>query len=76
MSRDSELKAKRDERICARYKALADKKIGGKQMYRHEAILEMMKDEFFLTPDTIERIVSNEGKDEEPENPNQIKMEL
>lgn len=76
MSRIPELKELRDTTIRKRYDVLSSKTINNKQVYRHEAILEMMSKEFFLAPDTIGDIVAAGGNDEEPVNPNQTKMEL
>lgn len=72
MSRIPELKNERDYRIREKYKELAEKKIGNTQLYRHDAILEMLSKKFYLSTSWIERIVS--GNTGAPYDPNQTKL--
>lgn len=58
MSRIPQLKRNRNETIRKAYAVLAAKMIGTKQLYRHDAILEMLSKKFYLAQSTIERIVS------------------
>lgn len=60
-------KKRRDRDIARFVLAKAREKIGGKPKYRYAAILEMAREKFYLTPNTISRIVSNyEGDDADP----------
>lgn len=72
MSRIPELKNERDQRIREKYKELSEKKIKDVQLYRHEAILEMLSRKFYLSKSWIERIVS--GNTGTPDDPNQTKL--
>lgn len=58
MSRNQDLKQKRNARIRKRYQELRDKKVKGRELYKHQAILAMMEDEFCLTCRTIEDIIN------------------
>lgn len=53
--RADELIRKRNEKIYHRYKELYDI-----NYLRHERVLELLVDEFFILPRTLERIVSAE----------------
>lgn len=82
MSRDQDLIKMRNTSICKRYKELAAKtvpvkkelvgKVIPQQLYRHDAICEMMSTEFWITADWIERIVRSERN--EPEDPTQYDL--
>lgn len=76
MSKSPELEAKRNQRIKERYEVLSAKKIGTKQMYRNDAILEMLSNEFYLTPHWILKIISDKNKPlkKEANDPDQINM--
>jgi hypothetical protein len=74
MSRIPELKHERDKQIRDKYMQLAEKKVKDKQLYRHEAILEMLSHKFFLAAATIERIVSGNSESVPFVDPNQVKM--
>ncbi len=80
MSRDPLLKGNRNDDICDAYASLAAKTTKtrynpiGVQLYRHEAILQILSKKFYLSPRTIEGIVS-EGK-REPEDPSQLSLKL
>lgn len=59
MSRSPELKKARNEAILKAYNLLAKETIGEKQKYRHEAILAILANKFYLHSDTIGKIVVN-----------------
>ncbi|MCE9538714.1 MAG: hypothetical protein K8R85_05805 [Bacteroidetes bacterium] len=71
MSRIPALKKNRDNEIRSKYYQLEDKEVAGKQLYRHEAILEMLSKKFFLAPATIERIVNGNSESTPFVDPNQ-----
>lgn len=54
--RDARL-AKRNKKIKERYLILSDKKYKNKKLYVNDAVFEMLADEFYLSPITIEKIV-------------------
>jgi len=74
MSRIPELKHERDKQICEKYAQLTEKKVKDKQLYRHEAILEMLSKKFFLASATIERIVSGNSESRPFVDPNQVSI--
>ena len=75
MSRIPELKKERNDAVIAYYKLQADKKIYGKQMYRHEAILAMASKKFFLAESTIQQILGgHDVNDKMPVDPNQLNL--
>lgn len=73
MSRIPELKHERDKQIREAYTKIAGKMVGDKQLYRHEAILEMLSKKFYLGAATIGKILSD-NESTPFVNPNQIKM--
>jgi len=75
MSRIPELKKERNDAIKKKYAELASKQVNGVQLYRHEAICNMLGKKFFLAPLTIQNIVSdNDSKPGENVDPNQINI--
>lgn len=75
MSRIQSLKNERNNQIREFYEKQAAKKIGNKQLYRHQAILVMASAKFFLAERTIEDILSEDNEtSSEPVDPNQIDM--
>lgn len=58
MARDKELMQLRAERIEKLYGKWRNKKVNGKQLYTHEAILEKIAKQVFITPATIEDILN------------------
>ena len=61
MSRNRKLKELRNKEVVKSYKKLENEKTGKVQTYRHTAILDILSKEFFLSPRTIQDIVSKEG---------------
>lgn len=77
MSRIPELKKQRNDAIKKKYEELASKQVsgGGVQLYRHEAICHILGKKFFLSPLTIQNIVSdNDGSSTETTDPNQLNL--
>jgi len=75
MSRIPELKKERNEAIKKKYEELAAKQVNGVQLYRHEAICNMLGKKFYLAPLTIQNIVSdNDGSSTETTDPNQLNL--
>lgn len=75
MSRDQELYNRRNKKIKEAYEKLAAEQVGGARptaKYKHAAILSMLSDRFFLTPDYIQNLLC--APDPDQENPNQIKL--
>ncbi|MCT4580820.1 MAG: hypothetical protein N4A35_05325 [Flavobacteriales bacterium] len=62
MARDKKLMKLRDKKIESLYNFWRSKKINGKQMYTHEAILEKIAEKVFLAPKTIDNILSGRNK--------------
>jgi hypothetical protein len=63
MSRNLELKTKRNDKIKAEYAKLSKETIGTKNpvpKYRHIAILAILSDKFYLKPDYIQNIISTQ----------------
>lgn len=59
MPRDKTLTELKHRAIKERYKQLSAKKTkGGRQLYTFAAILEMLSETFFLTPDYIAKIIN------------------
>ena len=57
MARDQRRIEERNSKIGNRFKALIEKEYNGKSLYRYEVILEMLADEFYLSPSTIHDII-------------------
>lgn len=64
MSRDPELLAARNKRIKQDYDKLEAEKVHGVQKYRYEAILAILSNRWFLSPDYIGKIILAENKTE------------
>ena len=62
MPKRPDLKQKRNAAIRQHYNTLASKKVAEKQLYRHDAILEMLSSKYFLSAATIDDIVSYRKK--------------
>lgn len=59
MPRNNEYLIKRNSAIQKRYKELSQQNYKGKRLYTYEAILSMLADEFYLTPDYIPRLLNS-----------------
>jgi hypothetical protein len=53
---------RRNEKIRIKYGKLSSKKLRKARLYSHEAVLEMLSDQFDLAVSTIDDIVCNRSK--------------
>ena len=61
MAKKSKRTQKKHADIEAMYVKLSTKKVNGKTLYSHEAMLEMLADKFYLEPITINDILSKKN---------------
>jgi len=59
MARNQTLLHRRNDKILKRFKEIRSEKFKGKPKYRYDVTLEILSDEFDLTPSTIEKIIIN-----------------
>jgi hypothetical protein len=62
MSRDKKIQAIRNDAILKEYNLLAKERVGSAQKYTTPAILEMLSQKFFLSPDTFRNIIGQTKK--------------
>ena len=55
-------RTRRNERLMARFAELQRKEVDGIRLFRYQAILNILADEFFLTPDYVSRLVQRHNR--------------